>query len=121
MRAVKTTYVRSKIMIPIGQFSEIEVWKKSLVITNVNRDNGDDNRISSCVVYKLGKDKYNQEYWVHINDLSQEEIVNRLKKGWSVKTGKVISGEMDIGADVETELRVKENGHKYPLSGMGRS
>jgi len=108
-------------MIPIGRFSEIKSWGKSLVITDVKRDNSNDNRISSCVVYKLGKDKDGKEYWVHIKDLPQEEILRRLSIGWSVQTGKVVSGEMDIGADVETELRVKENGRKYPLSKMGRS
>jgi len=108
-------------MIPIGEYSKITSWKKSLVITNVKRENDNDNRISSCVVYNLGTDKDDKEFWVRTKDLSQEEIIKRLNNKWSVQTGKVVSGEMDIGADVETELRVKENGHKYPLSKMGRS
>uniref|UniRef100_UPI003B5A01A5 hypothetical protein n=1 Tax=Novacetimonas labruscae TaxID=3229898 RepID=UPI003B5A01A5 len=108
-------------MISIGKSSNIEKYEDSLVIVDVERDNSNDNRISKCVIYRLGKDKNGIEYWIKCNDENQEKIVNLINKKWTVRTGCVKSGAIDIGADVETELRVSENGDKYPLSKMGRS
>ncbi|MFT8613549.1 MAG: hypothetical protein ABF727_13190 [Gluconobacter oxydans] len=92
-----------------------------LIVTDVKRENDNDDRISVCEIYQRVEDKHHEQFWLKCKDQTQAQIVEYILKKWEVQTGKVLDNEdMDIGEDIEIELRVRKNDQKYPLSSMGK-